>query len=157
MKYEVSKEIDDDKIDTLLEMVKETHPLCWVYRDDLDANRGIDGHTCKYGIMTYPAMPDDIKKYVRDIAPRPDGYIISDIVINKYSPGDYIGKHRDRAWYRMNKVIALQQQGDGIYIDDYDLFVEDVKGQSVTLFGAGPVHSVPPAKSLRYVLIYLYE
>jgi len=157
MKYEVSKDIEDHAIDKLLDMVKATHPLCWIRRDDLDSNRGIEGHTCRYDTMTYPAMPDKLKEYVREIAPRPEGYIISDIVINRYQPGDYIGKHRDRAWYRMNSVIALQQDGDGIYIDDDELFIEDIKGQSVTLFGAGPVHSVPAAKALRHVLIYLYE
>lgn len=157
MKYKVCKEIDEDKIDKLYHQVINIDELCWIRRDNLEAGRGVDNEQCGYDFLSYPAMPDELKQYVREIAPRPDGYIITDIVINRYNPGDYIGKHLDRASYRMNKVIALQQKGDGIRIDDDDLFVEDVKGQSVTLFGAGPVHSVPAAKSLRHVLIYLYE
>lgn len=157
MKYKVCKEIDDDKIDHLYDLVKKIDGLCWIRRDKLEPGRGLDKQQCGYDFLSYPAMPDELKEYVRAIAPRPEGYYITDIVINRYQPGDYIGKHLDRASYRMNKVIALQQNGDGIRIDEDDLFVEDVKGQSVTLFGAGPIHSVPAAKSLRHVLIYLYE
>lgn len=129
----------------------------WRRRDDLGAVRGINGAQCAYDFIGYPSMPPDMKEYLKSLAPRPSGYFLSDMAVNRYKPGDFIGSHKDRAHYRMNTVIALHESGDGIYFDDEDLFIEDKPGQGITLYGTGPVHSVPPVKTLRHVLIYLYE
>lgn len=129
----------------------------WARRDLLGEGRSVEGEQCGYDFMGLPAMSPDFRKLLLDIVPKEDGYFIGEICINRYKPGDYIGKHVDRALYRMNRVVALNEDGDGLYINDKDIFIEDKKGQAVTLYGTGPVHSVPPVKKLRHVLIVLYE
>lgn len=156
--YSVSNFLDKDQVNHINELLKDLQDdAYWTRRESLGASRGVNGEECSYDFMGHTFMPTELKEYLLEIAPREDGYFLGEICINRYKPGDYIGKHKDRAAYRMNRVIALQENGDGIYIDDEDRFIEDVEGQAVTIHGVGPVHSVPPAKNLRHVLIVLYE
>jgi hypothetical protein len=102
-------------------------------------------------------MPKNAKDRLKELAPEYKDYLLAEIAVNRYKPGDYIGKHRDRDFYRRNLVIALQANGDGLQIDNPLEFIEDVAGQGVLIEGVGPVHSVPPVNQTRYCLIYLYE
>ena len=158
-RYSVSKDvITEEQVNHINELLSELQDdAFWTRRENLGPSRGVDGQECAYDFMGHTFMPGELREYLLEIVPREEGYFLGEICINRYKPGDYIGKHKDRAAYRMNRVIALQENGDGIYIDDEDRFIEDVKGQAVTIQGVGPVHSVPPAKNLRHVLIVLYE
>jgi hypothetical protein len=156
--YSLTKELNEEQvnnINTLLEKYQDD--LHWQRRTSLGQGRSVDYEDCAYDFMGHNFMPEDLKKYLLEVAPKVDGYFIGELCINRYREGDYIGKHKDRAAYRMNRVIALQEKGDGIYIDDDNKFIEDVQGQAVTIHGVGPVHSVPPAKNKRHVFIVLYE
>jgi hypothetical protein len=102
-------------------------------------------------------MPADVKDLLKSLAPNYKDFPLREIAINRYNVGDYIGQHKDADLYRKNLVIALQAEGDGLYIDASDTFIEDVEGQGVLITGVGPIHSVPTVKKLRHCLIYLYE
>lgn len=155
--YQVSKELTEDQvntINTLLEKYKDSN--YWTRRTDL-TRRSVDGSSCEYDFMSMSYMPKDLKEYLLEVAPRENGYFIGEVCVNRYNKGDYIGKHRDRDYHRMNRVISLQAEGDGLYIEDDNVFIEDAVGQAVTITGVGPVHSVPAVKNKRHVLIVLYE
>lgn len=156
--YLITKELSERQVNNINTILEKYQDACyWQRRTSLGPNRGIDGDECAYDFMGNAFMPDDLKDYLLRVAPREDGYFISEICINRYNEGDYIGKHKDRAYYRMNRVISLQANGDGLYIDEDEKFIEDVVGQAVTINGIGPVHSVPPVKTKRHVFIVLYE
>jgi len=129
----------------------------WVRRTKLSYGRGIDGASCEYDFCGHAQMPVEIKNYLKFIAPKFENFKLSEIAINRYKPNGYLGKHKDRHYYRKNLVIALQELKDGLYIDDHNKFIEDIAGQGVIINGIGPAHSVPPVKNLRFTLIYLYE
>lgn len=129
----------------------------WVRRTELGPSRAIGNTSCGYDFCGHNQMPIFVKEKLFDIAPKFDGFELGEIAINRYNIGDYVGKHRDRDLYRLNLVISLQEAGDGLMIDDTDEFIEDKLGQGVLITGVGPAHSVPPVKSVRYSLVYLYE
>jgi len=129
----------------------------WTRRVNLEPGRSISGSTCQYDFCGHSQMPAGLKQKLKELAPEYRDFPLAEIAINRYRVGDYIGKHKDRDLYRLNLVVALQQQGDGVYIDDEELFIDDRIGQGVLFKGIGPAHSVPTVKSQRYCLIYLYE
>jgi len=154
---EISKILEKDialQVRSLAESIEEPR---WFHRDRMAPGRAIDGASCKYDFCGHKQMSKETKEFLKDIAPKFENYRLAEIAINRYKQGDYLGKHKDRDYYRKNLVISLQEQGDGLYIDDEDKFVEDVTGQGVCINGIGPTHSVPEVKKLRYTLIYLYE
>jgi len=129
----------------------------WTRRVNLEPGRSISGSTCSYDFCGHVQMPLELREKLKSLAPEYKDFPLAEIAINRYQIGDYIGKHKDRDLYRLNLVVALQEEGDGVYIDDKSEFIEDVAGQGVLFKGVGPAHSVPPVKNLRYCLIYLYE
>jgi len=102
-------------------------------------------------------MPKELREYFKKIAPVYRDFFLSEIAINKYQPGDYIGPHRDRHDFRRNLVVSLQTSNDGLLIDETDQFIRDEAGQGVLIEGIGPIHSVPSTTQVRYSLIFLYE
>lgn len=146
------------------DMVREIRDICqniesarWSHRSALGFPRAIGDATCRYDFCGNSQMSQNLKEKLFDLAPTFEGYTLNEIAINRYNIGDYIGKHKDRDLYRLNLVIALQENGDGIMIDDTGEFIEDKAGQGILIKGVGPVHSVPPVKNVRYSLVYLYE
>jgi hypothetical protein len=129
----------------------------WVKRTDLSTRRAVGNSSCNYDFCGHKQMPNDLREELKNLAPTFNSFPLSEIAVNRYNVGDYIGKHKDRDLHRLNLVISLQEDGDGLYIDDEERFIEDVEGQGVMFKGVGPTHSVPPVKNLRYSLIYLYE
>ena len=129
----------------------------WIKRTVLANTRRVNGATCSYEFCGHAQMPADVKDLLKSLAPDYKGFPLREIAINRYNVGDYIGQHKDADLYRKNLVIALQAEGDGLYIDASDTFIEDVEGQGVLITGVGPIHSVPAVKKLRHCLIYLYE
>lgn len=151
------KIFNEDIVDQINDRISSIEDLRWTVRNTLSPGRGIDGSTCRYKFCGHAQMPIEIKEFLKTISPKYDEFKLAEIAINKYDIGDYIGKHKDRHYYRKNLVISLQEKNDGIYIDDTDEFIEDKLGQCVMIEGIGPAHSVPPVKSQRFTLIYLYE
>lgn len=154
---EISKILEKDialNVRSLAESIEEPR---WFRRDSMPPSRAIDGASCNYDFCGHKQMSAELKDFLKEIAPTFEDHHLAEIAINRYKQGDFLGKHKDRDYYRKNLVISLQEDGDGLYIDDENKFVEDVIGQGICINGIGPAHSVPEVKHLRYTLIYLYE
>jgi hypothetical protein len=153
----ISKFFDKETAFDVRKIAESIDDLRWTTRTALSAGRAIDNSTCHYDFCGHAQMPAPIKEKLKELAPVFEDFKLAEIAINRYNPGDYLGKHKDRHYYRRNLVISLQENGDGLFVDDTDEFVEDVAGQGVLFEGIGPAHSVPPVSHSRYTLIYLYE
>lgn len=156
-RLQVSNVLDKDTVQQVRNLVDAVIDPYWVTRTDLSHYRGIDGSSCRYKFLGHAQMPADLKNFLKKLAPNYPNFFLAEIAVNRYDEGDYIGKHKDRHLYRRNLVVALQEFGDGLYVDETKEFIEDVAGQGVLFEGVGPIHSVPPVKNKRYCLIYLYE
>ena len=155
--FTISKIFDRQQVLEVLSLINVLEGPRWVNRNKLAPGRGINGATCKYDFCGQAQMDQKTRAILESMAPKFKDFPLAEVAINRYNIGDYLGKHRDRHYFRKNLVIALQEKGDGLYIDDTDEFFEDKIGQGIMFNGIGPAHSVPPVKSLRYTLIYLYE
>lgn len=155
---EISKIFDETIVSEILETIKTIEDPRWTRRTKLEPGRAIEDSSCAYDFCNHNMMSKEQKKFFKQLAPRYEDFILAEIAINRYRKGDYIGKHRDRDYYRRNLVVALQENGDGLIINDYDnQFIEDKIGQGVLIEGVGPTHSVPPVKNERFSLVFLYE
>jgi len=152
--FNVLSDEDVAKVNSAILSLEEPR---WIKRTVLHRTRQINGATCRYEFCGHSQMPKDVKDFLKSLAPIYKDFPLAEIAINRYNVGDYIGQHKDADLYRKNLVIALQADGDGVYIDADNNFIEDVKGQGVLITGVGPIHSVPPVKKLRHCLIYLYQ
>jgi hypothetical protein len=152
----VSKILDESVAEEILEKVKNIESPRWIRRTELPSIRGLEGETCQYDFCGHAQMEKSLRIFLKDLAPKYDNFFLAEIAVNHYKVGDYIGRHKDRHLYRRNLVIALQEKGDGLLVEN-DEFISDKIGQGVLFEGVGPVHSVPPVKNDRYCLIYLYE
>ena len=154
---QVYKIYEYDVVDSVFDKISKLEEPRWIERKYLQPGRAVNNSHCRYDYCNFVQMPQTLQEFLKTIAPVYDSYFLSDIAINRYKAGDYIGSHRDRHDFRRNLVVSLQDSNDGLYLDDDERFIEDKKGQGVLITGIGPVHSVPPVKSLRYSLIFLYE
>lgn len=154
---QIYKIFDKETVETVYELIDTLEDPRWIRRTELQPGRAIGDAKCAYDYCNHMQMKKEMKETLKDLAPEYENFKLSDISVNRYNKGDYIGQHRDRHDFRRNLVISLQEQGDGLYIDEDDKFIEDKIGQGVLIEGIGPIHSVPPAKQLRYSLVYLYE
>lgn len=148
---------DKETVNKIIEKIGEIEEPRWFKREQLAPGRGLPGSTCRYDYCNQIHMSKELVSFFKRLAPVYDNFYIGEVAINRYNVGDYIGPHRDRDIYRRNLVISLQEQGDGLYLDETDEFIEDKIGQGVLIDGIGPVHSVPEVKKERYSLIFLYE
>jgi hypothetical protein len=153
----ISNYFDKQTAIKLKKIVESIDNIRWTSRTSLSAGRAIDNSTCRYDFCGHAQMPPTVKETFKELAPTFKDFKLAEIAINRYKPGDYLGKHKDRHYYRRNLVISLQEDGDGLLVDDTNQFVKDVAGQGVLFEGIGPSHSVPPVAHDRYTLIYLYE
>lgn len=148
---------NSDTVDKIKKICNTIEPARWTRRTALAFPRAIGNSSCRYDFCGQSQMSADIKEQLTSLAPTFDGFPLAEVALNRYNIGDYIGNHRDRDLYRLNLVISLQADGDGLEINSTNEFIEDRAGQGVLITGVGPIHSVPPVKHLRYSLIYLYE
>jgi hypothetical protein len=153
----ISKILEKNTATSLFDLATQIEEPRWISRKNLSYGRGIEGADCNYDFCGHAQMSKENKDLLKSLAPKFDGFKLAEVAINRYRVGGYLGKHKDRHYYRRNLVIALQELKDGLYIDDNNEFIEDIAGQGVLFEGVGPAHSVPPVKNLRYTLIYLYE
>lgn len=100
-------------------------------------------------------MPEALRNVLWTIAPVIEGCPLGEVCVNRYEPGNGMPEHIDRAYYRHNMVIALNNDGDGIEISG--LFYPDKPGEGVVFPIRSEPHGVPPVSKRRYVLIYLYN
>jgi len=155
-KFQVFDVMDNFLCRQILDLARKIEDSRWIRRNELDPIRGLEGEKCQYDFCGHSQMPRNLVPFLKNIAPSYKDFFLNEIAINRYKIGDFIGKHRDRHLYRRNLVIALQEEGDGLMIED-NYFLEDKIGQGVLFEGIGPIHAVPPVKKERYSLIYLYE
>lgn len=148
---------DEETANAVLELVKSIEQPRWVKRTELQPGRAVNNSKCSYYYCSHTQMKKEDKDYLISIAPKYENFFLSEIAVNRYEKGDYIGQHRDRHDFRRNLVVSLQSGADGLLIDDTETFIKDELGQGVLIEGIGPVHSVPEAKDTRYSLIFLYE
>jgi len=148
---------DSKTVDQIMNVVEKIEDPRWIKRTQLQPGRAVRDSKCSYKYCNHVQMKKEDKEFFISIAPKYENYFLSEIAINKYEPGDFIGPHKDRHDFRRNLVVSLQSGTDGLYIEDTDNFIVDRKGQGVLIEGTGPIHSVPETKELRYSLIFLYE
>ena len=153
----VKQLLDKDDVVKILDKIKEIEEPRWFTRDVFAPGRGQLGSACKYDYCNQIHMKKETVEFLEQYAPKYSDFFFNEVAVNKYNIGDFIGPHRDRDIYRRNIVISLQEDGDGLFVDDTNEFIEDKAGQAVIIDGIGPVHSVPKVKNERYSLIFLYE
>lgn len=147
--------IAPEKCAEIREKIRALPPHVWFRRTGEMPGRGYPGETCAYWYATHRSMPPEFSKELGELAPKVDGWKLDIICINKYLPGDYIGTHRDRGTHPFNLVIPLQDGEDGMFIKGE--LLKDKAGRAGLNAYTGLPHSVPPVKSERYVLIFLFN
>jgi len=100
-------------------------------------------------------MPKELREILWGLAPKIEGCPLAEVCANRYEPGNGMPEHVDRAYYRHNMVIALNNDGDGIEISG--VFHPDQPGKGVVFPMRSEPHAVPPVATRRYVLIFLYD
>lgn len=148
---------DKEQVVNIVNRIKEIEEPRWHVRDTFGPGRGLPNATCRYDYTNQIYLDKETVDFLKEQAPVYDNYFLNEVAINRYNVGDYMGPHRDRDVHRKNVVISLQENGDGLLLDESNEFIEDKVGQGVAITGIGPVHSVPEVKNERYSLIFLYE
>ena len=146
-----SKEVCDD----LKKRLAEMHEARWYHRAKINSRPTKGTNVASYDFLGDRQQPKDFNALLRSLAPKFPGFFLTEAIINRYKPGDYMPEHLDVQTYRKNLVIPLCEDGDGIEIED--VFYPDVLGEGVCFVDNGFRHAVPQVKSLRYVAIFLYE
>lgn len=145
-----SEEVCREIREKLMALPKEA----WALRQGEMRGRGYPGETCHYRWIGPGMFPKDLYDRLLELAPKREDWVLCEICANKYLPGDYIGKHRDRDMYQINLVIPIQTGEDGVEVEGE--FKADVAGQANIFYNTGPAHTVPAVKKERYLLIFLY-
>lgn len=146
--------IGEDVCRAVREALQQLPPMYWALRTQLAPGRGYAGETCRYSWAGPKTLPEKFYASLLDIAPQFDGLELYEACVNKYLPGDYIGKHRDRDGCVLNVTVPLQSGDDGVVVDGVPYL--DQVGNGNLLYKSGPAHWVPPVTQERYVLIFLY-
>lgn len=154
---EVYKTIKEQTVDEIKKQLANLDNSVWIRRESLGRGRGlISGTDCSYDFLSEQDMPKSLLSTLKDNAPE-CAYNLYEVCVNRYQKGDYLGPHKDMDMSIKNIVVSLDNSNNGLLNNETDEFIADKKGQAVYFTGVGPIHSVPPVKDLRYVLIYLYN
>lgn len=159
MKYmgeEVSRVVvfSKEQCRDLLEDIENIHPLRWARRTKINSLPTQGDPTSDYFFLGDRQQEKEFNKKLRAMAPVYPGLELSQACINRYDPGQYMPEHIDWSTNRVNMVVALNEDGDGVEIKG--VFSPDVQGEAVVFYDKSPPHRVPPVKNQRYVVIYLY-
>lgn len=154
---EIEQIFDKETVVNIVNKIKEIDESRWHVRDTFGPGRGLLDATCRYDYTNQIYLDKETVDYLKSHAPVYKDYFLNEVAINRYNVGDYMGPHRDRDVHRKNVVISLQEDEDGLLLDESNRFIEDRLGQGVVITGIGPVHSVPKVRNERYSLIFLYE
>lgn len=141
--------------ESLTEYLDQLPDIYWYHRLKINSipTKGIV--EADYWFLGDGQMPQELKEYLGELAPRIDGFEPTELIVNRYEPGNGMPEHIDKAMYRYNMVIPLSSHGDGLYVEDQ--FYVDVPGSGLIMPMKSPPHHVPPVKHKRYTLIYLYD
>ncbi|MNC35635.1 hypothetical protein D3C75_841240 [compost metagenome] len=144
-----------DVCDNLIRQLGEMHEARWYHRAKINSRPTTQGTTASYDFLGDRQQPKEFNQLLRSLAPVYAGLELTEAIINRYRPGDYMPEHIDVQRYRKNLVIPLCADGDGVEIEG--VFYPDVLGEGVCFSEVSTPHAVPPVRSLRYVAIFLYE
>lgn len=136
----------------LVELLPETY---WFHRSRINSLPTKGDPTSSYGFLGHNQMPKGLRDYLFSIAPEIPGAVLGEAIVNRYDVGDYMPEHVDLAFYDYNMVIALTDAGDGVEVQGE--FYKDEPGRALVFSRKSEPHEVPPVKTKRYVLIYLYS
>lgn len=141
--------------ESMVAEIREFHEARWFHRAKVNSRPTSGDPTASYDFCGDHQQPKDFEEAARAVAPIIEGCTLDEVVINRYNVGDYMPEHVDISLHRYNVVIALSDEGDGLFIGDE--WHEDVPGRATIFPAYSAPHGVPPVKSQRFVLIYLYE
>lgn len=136
----------------VLEELPESH---WYHRLKINSIPTQGTTEADYWFLGDRQMPKELRELVWSLAPTIERVPLGEVCINRYEPGNGMPEHIDRALYRHNMVIALNQDGDGIEISG--VFYPDEAGKGVVFPIKSEPHRVPPVGTRRYVIIFLYD
>uniref|UniRef100_A0AB39CCV6 DNA endonuclease n=1 Tax=Pseudomonas phage RVTF4 TaxID=3236931 RepID=A0AB39CCV6_9VIRU len=127
----------------------------WVNRKKINSipTEGITD--ADYWFLGDRQMPKELRELLWGLAPTIERVPLGEVCVNRYEPGNGMPEHIDRAYYRHNMVIALNDDGDGIEING--VFYPDSPGKGVIFPIKSEPHKVPPVATRRYVIIFLYS
>ena len=131
-------------------------PARWFLRKQINSRPTKHTRDCHYYFCGDRQQPEALREKLFALAPQIDEAKVVEACINRYDVGGWMPEHIDSTIdYRYNMVIALCEQGDGIEIEG--VFYPDVAGRAVVFPRRSAPHAVPPVRSQRYCIIYLYE
>ena len=141
--------------DDLKQQLAAMHSARWFHRSKINSRPTTEGIEASYDFLGDRQQPKEFSAKLRALAPKYPGYFLTEIIINRYMPGDWMPEHIDIQNSRKNLVVPLCEDGDGVTIEG--VFYPDVLGEGVCFSECSVPHAVPQVKSLRYVAIFLYE
>lgn len=145
----------DLKAAELVNYLETVPDIYWYHRLKINSIPTGGDPTADYWFMGDRQQPKELNEALTYLAPIIDGWKPAEMCLNRYEIGNGMPEHIDLAMYRHNMVIPLCDNGDGLYVGE--TFYVDRPGKGLILPHKSPPHMVPPVKTRRYVLIYLYE
>lgn len=139
----------------LRDVLEELPDTYWVNRKKINSIPTKGTTEADYWFLGDRQMPKELRELVWELAPEIERCPLGEVCVNRYEPGNGMPEHMDRAQYRHNMVIALNNDGDGIEISG--VFHPDEPGKGVVFPIKSEPHSVPPVATRRYVIIFLYD
>lgn len=151
-----------DQINSIREEVTQIDKAYWRDRSTHKPNLGIDGSIGRYYSCGRISCPEPLRKQIDAITPENAPFQLEDWVINWMSKGGFIPPHIDNEGYFAFSVLSLQSNsGEFRWYQDNQLTqpvgIPDQAGQLITVDDITTIHSVPPALTDRYTLIFLYQ
>lgn len=141
-----------EAIKAVLEEISEDR---WFNRKKINSMPTQGTTDADYWFMGDGQMPKDLREILWKLAPKIERVPLGEVCVNRYEPGNGMPEHIDRAQYRHNMVVALNDDGDGIEISG--VFQADVPGKGVVFPIRSEPHRVPPVSKRRFVVIFLYS
>jgi hypothetical protein len=132
--------------------------LRWVKNE---SNLGLNGDIGEYYSLYEHTMSKELYQLLKEIAPKQDGLLLEEIVVNHYPKGGFIPMHIDQSIYLGCEVLQLtQNEGEGLTYENElakEVFIADKKGFCNRFSRLDIKHSVKPVKHDRYSVIYLFR
>ena len=154
--------LSKDKVTSIRDVVTQLNKAYWQDRSAHKPNLGIDGSIGRYYSCGRISCPELIRQQIDAIAPEYVPYGLEDWVINWMPEGGFIPPHIDNEGYLAFSVLSLQSgSGQFVYYQNNELTqpvaIPDQAGQLVSINDITTIHSVPPALTDRYTIIFLYQ
>lgn len=130
-------------------------------RGEHDINYGLHGEKPNYLCAYSDFLPDKIKEYVSNIAPKLREMELEHFVINKYKKDYFLPLHVDRNSYILGTQMLYLDDKENVFeyedISGNYISIPDKPGRMVELKDLWVKHKVNPIKNdNRYVICYFY-